>query len=161
MHYKNISPSEEVSKKENINFIITDISGDEYFIHTSKLMLKVSEGIILVYSKNDRKSFEDIENIWIKLINEYFNIKNIPILLVANKFDLLSEEVAVSHEEEEELSMKYNIPFFECSAKDNYNIDTIFDFLTKKLIEEYQKRRSNDENENKVFTIEKKEIADI
>jgi len=151
---KYISPSEGKLKKENVNLNIIDVSGNESFICMAKLMLRNASGLILVYSKTDRKSFEDIENIWIKSIEEYFELNKIPMVLVANKSDLPSEEEDVTKEEGKELSIKYNIPFYECSAKEKNNIEEVFNFLSKKIIDEYSEKNKDDKINT--FKIEKK-----
>ena len=111
-------------KKINIykefELIITDISGEERYRNILIKKLKNSLGLILVYSINNKKSFENCEK-WLNEINRN-NIKNIPIILIGNKCDL-EEEREVNKEEGLNYANKNGFKFFECSAKKKININ--------------------------------------
>lgn len=81
----------------------------------------------------ERKSFGNISN-WIAQISER-QAEDVPKILVGNKCDLSSKERCVSYEEGKELAEKYRLPFMEVSAKENTNIDALFDLLTERVIE--------------------------
>ena len=53
-----------------------------------------------------------------------------PKFLVGNKCDLNAKERCVSYAEGKELADKYKLPFMEVSAKDNINVDNLFNSLT-------------------------------
>ena len=44
----------------------------------------------------------------------------------------------ITKEEGENFAKEFNLPFFECSGKENKNINEIFDFLGKKLYETFE-----------------------
>ena len=79
---------------------------------------------MIVYDVTGQKSFEDVEN-WIKLIEDIKDINTFPIVLVGNKRDL-EERRVITYEKGKEIADKYNIPFFETSAKTNQGIDDAF-----------------------------------
>ena len=56
-------------------------------------------------------------------------IKNIPIIVLGNKLDLNDKRV-ISKEEGEETAKKYNIFFYEVSAENGENIESVFMELT-------------------------------
>ena len=130
-----------ISERRTFKLKIFDVSGQEKYRSISSNSIRISDGIILVYSINDRKSFENIENVWLKIIEDSINIKSKQIILVANKIDLFIE-ANVTEEEGENLAKKLNIPFFECSAKENCNIKPIFDFISKNIAEEIIKKEN-------------------
>ena len=55
---------------KKFNCVILDTSGEERFCSISQTCIRINDGIILVYSINDGKSFENIENTWIKIIED-------------------------------------------------------------------------------------------
>jgi len=62
----------------------------------------------------------------------------IGLILVGNKIDMESLR-QVSYKDGFELAKKYNIPFFECSAKKRINIDLIFEEAGKIHITNFNK----------------------
>jgi len=74
---------------------------------------------------------------WVKTIRDEAD-KKVVIVLAANKSDF-EEKRQVSKEEGEKLAQDLNLTFFECSAKDNKNINETFDDLVAKLIINFPK----------------------
>ena len=105
-----------------------------------------SNGILIVYDISDRTSFENVKK-WIIDI-EKISTKFIPKILVGNKRDLLYR--ATSYEEARNLADELNIEYFETSAKDNINIDSVFkqmiDYIrkTNNFLSIYQKAEENE-----------------
>ena len=58
------------------------------------------------------------------------------MFLVGNKIDLI-EKRSVSKDEAEEIANKFNIPYFETSAKTSINIDKLFIDSTITYLEKY------------------------
>ena len=90
------------------------------------------EGFLVVYSVDDRKSFDDVN----KLVEKLYQIHETspyppPIVLVANKCDLISRKVSV--EEGETLARKLGCSFFETSAKEHINIEESFAHLVREV----------------------------
>lgn len=70
----------------------------------------------------------------------------IPLLIIGNKSDLLERQVSES--EGRTLAKQLNAVFFECSAKDNYNIDESFEAFIR-CIEQEKHQSSTAQDENK------------
>ena len=102
---------------------IWDTAGQERFQTIALSYYKGAWGIILVFSIDNRKSFENIGR-WMKQIRDH-GAEDVIILLVGNKCDLVEGRV-VSFEEAKSLAENYNISFFETSAKNDINIKEIF-----------------------------------
>lgn len=120
--------------EENFALNIVDFAGlDEYTpIIPNKHGLKV-DGYILVYSVDNRRSFEFIQELRDKL--KALNGRDIPTVLVANKCDL-SETRQVSTEEGKKLSKALGIPYLEVSAKRHSTdvIRKVFQVMLKEVI---------------------------
>ena len=83
-----------------------------------------------------RKTFDNVTN-WINQIKEEVSDK-VTIILVGNKIDD-EEHRDVKTEEGEQLAKELGLMFFECSAKSGINIDSTFNELVKKTVENYSK----------------------
>ena len=94
------------------------------------------DGCILCYNVNDLDSFVILEDIWSKFITQLdLPTKNFPILLLGMKSDIRNTTITntspiknqntrqVSWNQGRQLSKKLNSLFFECSSRDNYNIN--------------------------------------
>ena len=121
-------------------------------IKESKYYYKLAKGVIVVYDITSRDSFNNSRD-WLQKIKK--NIKdNIKILLVGNKNDLDSRR-CVLYEEGQELADEFSAKFFETSAKNNYNVNEIFNLLIMDIIEELEKdektsiKLKNDDINNK------------
>ena len=62
---------------------------------------------------------------------------NVPLVLIGNKIDLENERV-VSKEEGEKFAYKYNIKFFESSAKNKTNVKEAFNYLIEMVFFAYE-----------------------
>ncbi len=122
-------------KSKSISLKIWDTAGQERFKAVATQYIKLCDGILVVYAINDRKSFEKI-NDWLKDVEEKKNNNKVPLVLIGNKIDLENERV-VSKEEGEKLAQKYNIKFFESSAKSNINVSEAFQYLIDSCVEIY------------------------
>lgn len=106
-----------------IKLQIWDTAGQERFRTITTSYFRGAQGILLVYDVTDRRSFESIRN-WISQIQQHADV-HVNKLLVGNKCDMLDEKV-VSTEEGEKLAKEFGIPFYECSAKNDINVDESF-----------------------------------
>ena len=113
-----------------IKMQLWDCSGQKKFTPTILSFLKGASGIILVYDITEESSFIAINN-WIKLIKE--KAPNTNIVLVGQKCDL-EEKRVISEEKGKELADELGTEFFEISAKNDYNIKEMFDFLIQQCI---------------------------
>ena len=153
----------------NVKVQIWDTAGQERYRSVTSSYYKGSKGVLIVYDITNYSSFESVDR-W---INE-FRMKsdeNSAIVLVGNKND--NEELRkVTIEEGEEKAKKYNLGFFETSAKEGKNVDEAFKCLFEKVVENYKKNKEktekkgellqNDENgENINLDFNNKDINDI
>jgi GTPase SAR1 family protein len=119
-------------------------------ITTTDYLIKIyqfSQGIILVYDCNRRKTFKNILN-WLAEIEKHLQTP-VPLILVANKIDLRGDmDSSISPTQGESLAKnisisfmksRYKVPYIECSVKNNLNVQII----VKKLFQEIEKELTN------------------
>jgi Ras-related protein Rab-2A len=99
---------------------------------------------IIIYSVTNKNSFQHVEN-WIKEL-KLNSSKNIKIILVGNKCDLVSER-KISYQEGENLKKKHKLDYFlEASAKTGNNAKNILIEAAKILYKGYSEIKTNEEN---------------
>lgn len=103
---------------QNVLMFLWLLPGYEAFRQISQHHLRNKHGIILSFSYDNRLSFQSLED---RLEDIMVHApKYAVIVLVANKCDLSRREVEKS--EGEAFADEHDLPFFECSAKDNIGI---------------------------------------
>jgi len=117
-------------EEKQIKLQIWDTAGQERFRTITKTYYKGAHGIILTYDVTDENSFKNIRN-WVKQIEQNAQT-NVCKVLVGNKCD--REDRKVSYDEGLQLANEFKMPFFETSAKSNYNVSETFTFLTKDIL---------------------------
>ena len=75
---------------------------------------------------------------------------NVPVILIGNKSDL-KDERKVSYKEGENFAKKYNIKFFECSAKEGINVKEAFQCLIDNIIQLYKDDILKEKNNKKII----------
>ena len=115
---KNISINDKIYRIQ-----IWDTAGQENFRSITRAYYKNSVCALVVYDITNRDSFNNISN-WIEDCKNQ-SPKTIFMVLVGNKSDL-SDKRVISIDEGRELAEKYNMIFFETSAKTGDNVDLIF-----------------------------------
>ena len=124
---------------------ILDIGQEFFRLEISRML---TEGVIVVFDVNDKKSFEKIDY-WLEQINKII-YKNIQVVLFGNKGDLDNREV--NEEEAKQYADRNGILYFETSAKYNIGIkegfETLCEIVYKKISKEFpindnKKRKKN------------------
>ena len=123
-----------------IKMQIWDTSGEEKFKAIAKNFYRGAHGVILIYDVCEKNSFLDVKS-WIEQIIENTDNDEIVMLLCGNKSDKVKERI-ISTEEGENLAKNYGLPFFECSAKNNININEIFNTMAQNIYSKIGNRYS-------------------
>ena len=124
----NVKKMEIANKMYEIQ--LWDTNGEEKFKSITKLFLKNSKIIILVYDTTKRESFNELEY-WIDVVKDFVDNEYI-IGIIGNKADLfLNEQVSKAEAEQFAESKGYSLILL--SVKDNPN--KVKDFIRKLIIE--------------------------
>ena len=115
----------------NITLNIFDTAGQERFKGVTKNFLKGADGVIYAYDITNKNSFENIKN-WINTVEE--TITDFKQIIIGNKKDLENER-AVSTEALEKFCQKHNMEGMETSAKDDINVNEMFESIAKLIIQ--------------------------
>uniref|UniRef100_A0A913I5F7 GTP-binding protein n=1 Tax=Strongyloides stercoralis TaxID=6248 RepID=A0A913I5F7_STRER len=87
------------------------------------------DGYFLIYSIDNRQSFELISKLYDKILKKFEN-KNVPIIVVGNKNDLDNTSRVVTRKEGAMMAKQLNnSPFLECNIFNEHLIDTIFEVM--------------------------------
>ena len=140
-------------KKGNIIYKlqIWDSVGQEKYDSITKLFIKGSNIVLLVYSIDSRQSFERL-NQWYSSITNILDITKYKLGIVASKSDLRNEEV-VSDEEGKELAKNMCATFRPVSSKENNNsVYLLFDIMIDEL------SKINFESRTESYVLSKKNL---
>ena len=117
-----------------VNLIFWDIAGQDDFKFLHPLFYRESKGCIIVFSleENDlgEESFNHIEN-WHNELKKYCS--DIPVILFANKVDLV-EETSLIKTKIQEVTRELNfLGYFLTSAKTGQGVHEAFNVIIEKL----------------------------
>lgn len=148
----------KIIKKNNIKIKLNiwDTIGQEKFRSISKIFLKDTKIVILVYSITSKESFNNLDY-WLKLYQDQLEEGTI-LGVAANKIDLyLNQEV--SEEEGQEYAEKNKAIFGLISAKINKNsIDKLIDNLLEAYLKKNKNILNNNINDNKTIKLSNRKI---
>lgn len=116
----------------------TDCAGSFQFPAMRQVTIRKAAGIVLVFSLDSEFTFRELY----RILDEIVSLRGedgVPIVLVGNKKDLHMREVG--GEQIAELislyrSDKVPIRYVETSAKDNFNVDEVFNQLLRLMLPE-------------------------
>ena len=128
-----ISSYYHLIKDKMIKTLILDTSGKNVFLPLLKSYYKGIAGVIVMYSVDDRKSFEKVD-FWLNEINKNKSDDQIQIIMVGNKIDT---ERVVTYEEGLKKAEKYNLVFFETSIRENKGCVNTFKKLCNDILTNY------------------------
>ena len=126
-----------------ISLKLIDTAGQEKYKSLSKSYYKHANCALFIFSLNDINTFNDIRE-WINLFEEnnegtYFVCR----YLIGNKSDL---EIAVEQDKIDEFRNNNKFDgYASISAKDNINIDKLFEEMSQILYDDYKKKGKADQ----------------
>ncbi|EKE42669.1 hypothetical protein ENUP19_0088G0034 [Entamoeba nuttalli] len=147
------------------NVQLWDTAGQEIFRSTTTTYFRNRHCILFTYDITKRETLEHVED-WMK---EFCQVQpdtsKTLTILIGCKNDL-EEQRQITFEEGERFASTHQIPFFECSAKTNNNIQEIIEFVVRELRVRNMlvdmnplTNEENKEPENSVIVLEKKDIS--
>lgn len=115
-----------------IKLQIWDTAGQERFRTITSAYYRGAMGILLVYDVTDEASFNNIRN-WMRNIEQHAS-DTVNKVLVGNKCDMDESKRAVPTSKGQALADEFGIRFFETSAKNNSNVDEVFQAVAKDVM---------------------------
>ena len=125
----------KMEDNRKVPFKIYDTKGQEKEREIiTRVLFKETDGVILIYSIDNKESFDDLEN-WLRMLKEDIKTE-IPIFLIGNKRDL-EEERIITFEQGAKFAEKHGFMFSECSVRcDSWDeIKSIVEKLAKTIYE--------------------------
>jgi small GTP-binding protein len=108
---------------ESVKLQIWDTAGQDRFRSVAKTYFRNAVGAILMFDLTNRQSFDEL-NIWINDLNT-LAAPNAHIILIGNKLDL-EEDRQIVESEAQGFAQRYNLVYFETSAKKGDNVAEAF-----------------------------------
>ena len=116
-------------KDDDCMLEITDTGGLDEYLSSLDIWISNSDGFLLVYSINDKDSFDGIKMRYENIL-KYKKSKKFCALVVGNKTDLEKgeekEERKVNKEDVDKFCEENHLECIEVSAKNNDNINQVF-----------------------------------
>ena len=107
-------------------------AGQERFRTITTAYYKGAHGIMLVYDITDKTTFEQISSTWLEAVRT--NMTNTgEMILIGNKVDM-EHLRQVSTEDGTKFAQQNNMPFFECSAKSGFRVESAFTTIAENLM---------------------------
>ena len=128
----------------SIKLQIWDTAGQESFKSITKSYFRGAIGALLVFDTTSRESFGSVGR-WLEDIRAGTS-KNISIVLVGNKVDLV-EKRKVTREEGEKFAVDNGLIYYEASAKTGEGVREAFEGLCGEVVRSIQSGRINPANE--------------
>tara|TARA_Y100000590_G_scaffold321111_1_gene363535 strand:+ start:109 stop:798 length:690 start_codon:yes stop_codon:yes gene_type:complete len=134
---------------------IWDTAGQEGFRSITRSYFRGCVCALLVYDITLRETFNNVTS-WLEDLNTYSNC--LVKVLIGNKTDK-EDHRTVSQQEGQNLATQYGLLFFETSAKNNLNINTVFSTSANLILDEIDKKNISstymDNNGIKIISIPK------
>ena len=113
---------------------ILDTAGTEQFASMRQLYISNCRAFALVYSVDDRASFDETQEIYQQIIAAVNHPSEITVVLIGNKCDLEEcREVEMSEGRHVAKTLMNNCTFIETSAKDGTNVQKFFATLVMSM----------------------------
>lgn len=121
---------------------IWDTCGQEKYKSLTKQYFKDVNGIILMFDVCNKRSFEDLDE-WLNEIKKNSVNQDASIILVGNKIDLNNRNISL--EDGSKFAKDNNLIYDETSSKEGINIVTVFNKVTKDIINKINMKNQFDD----------------
>ena len=144
-----------IINEKTFKFALWDTAGQEKFNSVTPVYYRDAKGVILVYDITNARSFERVQK-WIEEVRSYN--KECEIVICGNKVDIKEVyEDGVDKDKAKEYVVNKGIEHFYTSAKTGDGLEEVFDYISKKVVDNYEKenkgKSGNGFNKNKKVVI--------
>ena len=144
---------EDINK--TVKFNLWDTAGQEKYRSLAKIFYKDAVIIILVYSIDNKNSFESLKTYWYDEVKNN-NPLNVIFGVIGNKYDLYNLS-QIEENEAEEWADSIGGIFQLTSAKSNTGIDLLFYNLAKKYFDPSFDYKKEEQKAKKLYEIKKEQ----
>ena len=134
---------------------LVDTAGQEKYRAWTKSYYKNVDVALFIFSLEEKESFDKI-NDWMESLKNNNNKEGILKYLVGTKNDL---EIKVEQSLIDKFVKENTIPYMSTSAKDNKNIDELFEEIGNKLYENFQDGGDKGQTKLKIEVIKKQKAS--
>ena len=135
----------------NVKMKIWDTAGQERFKSMSVGVIKMVDGLILVYSIANKETFKNLDT-WMNSVKNIADLSSKPVIILGNKCDL-NENRQVTYEEGENYAKNLGYHFYETSAKTGENVKEAFEDIFEQLYKIYEEEIEGNKEFKKSETI--------
>ncbi len=129
---KTVSVEDSNGKPVVVKLLVWDLAGQERFDFIRTSYYKGAKGALLVYDVTRKSTFLELSK-WIEETENALGTR-IPIILLANKVDLIDERV-ISTEMGQQFAQEYGLSgYLETSALTGDNVENAFHLLAREAI---------------------------
>ncbi|KAI0049002.1 hypothetical protein FA95DRAFT_1490063 [Auriscalpium vulgare] len=111
---------------------VLDTAGAEQFTALNEVYIKSGRGFILVFSLTQEASLQEVEHLRQQIYRIKGENSRVPIVLVGTKLDLANER-EVERAALEDIAARWGVPFYETSAKRDWNVHDVFEDLVRQM----------------------------
>lgn len=125
-------------KNRQVNLNIRDV-GHKY---ARDSMVKEMDAFIVCFDITKQDSFFEVSKICKMLMEvQWMEGSKKPVLVVGLKTDLAEQERQIDYQDAEKTAEAFSAPYTECSAKEDYNVEGVFDHVLMQIFKLEKKQR--------------------
>jgi GTPase KRas protein len=134
---------------EQIIFNILDTAGQEEYSALRDSYIRSGDAYICVCSLISMQSLIELHELLnqIKMILDIDNFNETPIIIAANKCDLV-DQIEIKNQDLEDIKSNNGIDYIKTSAKNKINITLLFETIIKRYLELEKLKHKDDGNIN-------------
>ncbi|XP_068680033.1 ras-related protein Rab-35-like [Montipora capricornis] len=136
---------------EMVKLQIWDTAGQERFRTITSTYYRGTHGVIVVYDVTSADTFVNVKR-WLHEIDQ--NCDDVQRILVGNKDDDPDRKV-VEREDSKKFAEQMGIQVFETSAKDNKNVEEVFNAITQMVLRQKKDQIAKANEQSGVIKVKK------
>eukprot|EP01083_Nonionella_stella_P006391 18542_1 len=113
---------------------VLDTGGQEHLVSLQDHWIRDSHIFLLIYSVNDRRSFQNAQGLYQKILRIKGDSTYFSLVLLGNKADLPSSLREIIYDEGKAMAENITAAFYETSAKTGYNVTESFQDAIRRFL---------------------------